>query len=212
MKAVVAGVTGLIGSAVSLQLAADRQFTDVLLLARRPSIEKWPSHVEWRVVDFDATETYANLGTPDVVFSCLGTTRKQSRSESAYRKVDYDYPLNIAKPAPQAHYLVVTAVGANANSGIFSTRLKGELENSLRALALPALDIFQPGMLLGRRDGKRAFENVLGTVSRGVDLALVGPLKKYHSISGELVAKAMIHSAKTQLQGIRVHPYADMAG
>ncbi len=211
MKAVVAGVTGLIGSAVSRLLAADPQFTEVLLLARRPSTEKWPPHIEWRVVDFDAADTYAKLGAPDVVFSCFGTTRKQSSNEASYRKVDFEYPMAIAKATPQAHYLVVTAVGANAGSRMFYTRLKGELEDSLRALHLPALDIFQPGMLLGRRDGERAYENVLGTVFRGIDLALVGPLKKYHSISGEQVAKAMIQAAKTQQSGIRVHTYADMA-
>src|SRR5690606_26648384 len=104
------------------------------------------------------------LGGPlDIAFCCLGTTIKQAGSQEAFRAVDHDLVVAVAQRARALgarHFLVVSALGADPRSSVFYNRVKGEMEESLRAMDWPQLTIARPSLLLGERNETRLVEQL----------------------------------------------------
>src|SRR5262249_37303434 len=145
-----AGATGLIGSLMLQALLADPGVARVLVLARRP-LEAAHSKLRVDVVDFARLRA---LAPADEAYLALGTTIKIPGSQAAFRAVDLDANLAVARAAVAAgarRIGLVSAVGAKADSSVFYNRVKGELEDALKAMALDALVIAQPSLLLGDR-------------------------------------------------------------
>ena len=146
----VAGATGLVGRCLVQQLCADPAVTTVHALARRPLDVAHPKLV-MHVVDFTALPALPAL---DAVFLALGTTIQIVGSQARFRAVDFDANLAAARMAQAAgarRAALVSAMGANARSRVFYSRVKGELEEALAALGLDALVIARPSMLRGDR-------------------------------------------------------------
>ncbi len=132
--------------------------------------------------------------TGDVVFSCLGTTQSKTPDRDIYYKIDHDYPVRLAKMAQQngvKQFHLVSAVGANPNSGTFYVRMKGETERDVSALNIQSIYMYEPSMLTGRREEKRSVERMFEGLFKFLNPLLVGKWKKYRSVSGITVAKAM---------------------
>jgi hypothetical protein len=132
------GVTGLVGQSVLAQALADPRVSEVIALTRRPLNALSSSRVRLRnpVVNFDALPDVADIWAADSVICTLGTTLKQAGSEAAFRKVDFDFPLAVARRARQAGaqaYALNSSLGADPHSRVFYSRTKGELEEALRS-------------------------------------------------------------------------------
>jgi len=205
--ALLAGATGLIGSHCLQLLLDDELYSRVVVLARKELPVKHPKLVQHQV-NFDKLDEYASLLKADDVFCCLGTTIKKAGSQAEFRKVDFHYPVEIARIA-QANgakqFLLVTAMGADKSSLIFYNRVKGEVEDAVKKLGYKTIHIFRPSLLLGERKESRAGENI-GKILFGIITPLfMGPLKKYKAIEGKVVAAAMVKCAKEDKQGAHVH-------
>jgi hypothetical protein len=125
-----------------------------------------------KIVDFDHLE---NLPYSNDVFCALGTTIRKAGSKPEFRRVEFEYPLRLAEHslATRAQQFVpvsclVSSVGANAQSGNFYLRTKGEVEEALREQPFARLHIFRPSFLLGRRNENRPGERI--------GMALVKPM------------------------------------
>ncbi len=140
--ALLAGATGLVGRECLRLLARDERVAEVRALVRRalPADGLGPRVRECRT-EFDQLGRHPDWFQVDRVFCALGTTIRQAGSQEAFRRVDYEYPLAIAKAARArgaSHFLLVSALGANARSSVFYNRVKGELEDAVRALGYPS--------------------------------------------------------------------------
>jgi len=193
-KAVIAGASGLIGSNLLKILLNQPEYSEVLILVRKAMPLQHKKLVQL-VIDFDDLDKHAESITGHAVFSCLGTTNKQTPDKAEYKKIDHDYPLQLAQLAKQngvKQFHLVSAIGANAHSSFFYVKLKGELERDLKKVGLDALHIYQPAMLIGDRHSKqRSWEKIIGGMFEVIDPLLIGGLKKYRSIKGSQVAEAM---------------------
>ena len=200
MKALVIGATGATGKDLVQKLLADKDFEEVHAFVRRPlNIEndKLKSHI----VNFEQPDEWKDLVKGDVAFSCLGTTLKAAGSKEAQRKVDYDYQYNFAKAAKENEvedYILVSSYGANPKSKIFYSRMKGELEQSIKALHFNKLMIFQPGML-DRKDSERTGEVLGGKIIKFANK--FGVLTQQKPLPTAVLAKAMINSSKIKSYG-----------
>lgn len=204
----IVGATGMVGGHLLALLLDDPEYGSVTVLTRRPLGRADPKLVE-HVVDFDDPASYRAHAGVDDVFCCLGTTIKKAGSREAFRRVDLEYPLAVARAAVEAgagQYLIVTAVGADPGSRIFYNRVKGEVEASLRALPfLRGVKIFRPSMLLGERGEHRPAERVGVALMSLTAPLFVGGLKAYRAIEGSRVARAMWTAAKREPEGTRVY-------
>jgi len=151
-------------------------------------------------MDFDAMEAQPDAFQVDVLICCLGTTLKKAGSREAFRKVDHDYALKAAQMARNAGaraLILMSAIGASSQSPVFYNRVKGELEDNVRALKFPYLAIYHPSLLLGQRKEARTAEALGVAVMPVANRALIGPLRKYRAIEAEAVASAMVNELET---------------
>lgn len=200
MKALVIGATGATGKDLVSQLLTDKGYDEVNVFVRLPLAVENPK-LKTHIVNFDKPEEWKDLVKGDVAFSCLGTTLKAAGSKEAQRKVDYDYQYNFAKAAKENEvedYILVSSYGANPKSKIFYSRMKGELEQSIKDLHFNKLTIFQPGML-ERKDSERTGEVLGGKIIKFANK--FGVLTQQKPLPTEVLAKAMINSSKIKSYG-----------
>lgn len=202
--AVVLGATGLVGQHLLEKLLHDKRYQKVRAVVRSGS--KLIDHPKLEIVrtDFQHHDWFPALQA-DHIYCCLGTTIKKAGNKEAFRHVDYELVLEAASMAAhyRAHFLVISALGADAKSSVFYNRVKGEMEQALQQLALPKLSIFQPSLLAGPRDEFRLGEKLALLV------AWLLPAK-WRSIHVDKVAIAMMYAAFHQAVPERTYSSALM--
>ncbi len=211
--ALVAGATGLIGGHLVKLLLADPAYDKVVVLARRPPEGVASPKLQTIIADFDALDAALAGIAVDDAFCALGTTIKVAGSQAAFRKVDHDYIIAFARAAKAAgaiRFMLVSAMGADANSSIFYSRVKGEAERAIRSIGFETLHVFRPGLLLGERREKRAGEEIGAALTPFLNPLMLGPLRAYRSIKGETVARAMKGAALSGQSGSHIHTYDAM--
>ncbi|MET3115572.1 uncharacterized protein YbjT (DUF2867 family) [Pedobacter sp. CG_S7] len=206
-KAILLGASGLIGSNLLQQLLISHNYKEVLVVVRKTLNIQHPK-LKQLVVDFDQLNKQANQIEGDVVFCCLGTTRKKTPDKEQYKKIDHQYPIDaawIAYSNGATQYHLVSALGANVNSKVFYSKLKGEVEKDLKAIPFKAIHIYRPSLLDGHRSENRLAERLMISIMRVINPILIGPLRKYRSINIETVAAAMLKKSLEDTKGIFIY-------
>jgi uncharacterized protein YbjT (DUF2867 family) len=202
--ALIIGSTGLTGSHLLEQLLASNYYGRVVALVRRPLEQQHPKLAS---VVFDFEQPDAALVQCDDVFCCLGTTLKKAGSKEAQYRIDHNYPLLIGRLAKQqgaTQYILVSSVGADAGSGNFYLRTKGELERDLEALGFDTFISLRPSFLLGERQETRLGERIGIAVAGLLSPLMVGGLRKYRGVEAAQVASTMIRLANADITGRKV--------
>lgn len=203
---VLAGASGLIGHELLRQALADPQLQAVHALVRRkPADTPADPRLHWLPVDFGALPA---LPRADAAFCALGTTIKAAGSQAAFRAVDFDAVLAFARAAQAAgieRLAVVSALGADARSGVFYNRVKGEMEAALQGLGLRGLVIGRPSLLTGDRAARG--QPVRPGERLGLALgALLGPLipAAWRPIDAAVVARALLRAVAEDRAGVQI--------
>ncbi len=214
-KAILFGASGFIGSCLLHDLLDNRDYEQVSVVVRKTLGLDHPKLKEL-IGDYHTLNALKGKIDADEIFLTLGTTRAKTPDGGQYYEIDHDYPVAAAKMAREAgtrSVFVVTAVGANANSGIFYTRTKGETERDIIALNFERTGIFRPSMIMGERKESRRFEKVLIKAWAFINPLLIGDsLKKYRGIAGEDIATAMMNAAKNQKEKVKIYHWEEMTG
>ncbi len=203
----VAGATGLVGRALLAALLTDRRYAAVHSLSRHPFALTHPKLVN-HVIDFNAPLVLPERLHVDDVFIALGTTIKVAGNQHAFRAVDFDAVLAVAKAARAAgagKLGVVSAMGANPKSRIFYNRVKGEMEDAVRQLGYATLIIARPSMLAGDRETlaqpERPGEKLALLATRWLKALIPA---NYRAIQVEQVARALIEALQEHAGQTRV--------
>ena len=210
--AIVIGATGLIGHVVVEVLLKDPAFRKVRILVREKTGLSHPK-LEEKIVNFNDIADYtAKFGKGDVIFSCVGTTQKKVQGDkNAYKKVDFDIPVNAAKIGIEngfKKFMLVSSVGADSTSKNFYLKLKGEIEDTLKEFPFESIGFFQPSILLGERNESRSGEQIAKMLMRTFSKLLIGGYKKYRAIDAKDVAAAMVNESKNHNPGVHSFEYA----
>ena len=207
-KVLLVGATGLIGTKV-MEASREMPWLHLVALTRREAPMPSGVHMEMIVADTSGWPTAIAALAPEAVICALGTTMNAAGSEEAFRAVDYDLVLTVAKAAKEAkveNFVLVSSVGADAHGKAFYLRVKGEVETAVTKLRLRRLDIFRPGLLRGSRGGEtRPLERAGMIASPIADLLLHGDRRRYRSISAATVATAAIQCTQEKAQGRYLH-------
>ncbi|HEY8606581.1 MAG TPA: NAD-dependent dehydratase [Noviherbaspirillum sp.] len=196
------GSTGLVGKHVLALALADGRVGAVVAPVRR-ALPAHPKLLAPRV-DFDDLPADADWWRADAVICTLGTTMRQAGSQAAFRRIDHDYPLMVARHAWQhgtPAYVLNSAAGANPGSRFFYNRVKGELERDLSRVGFASLTFVRPGLIGGQREEYRPGERLLG-----LGLAAAGPLlpRRWRLNPASHIARAMIEAALAARAGEHV--------
>ena len=202
--ALVAGATGLVGQAILALLLADKRYTTVHVVGRRAPDVQHPK------LQVHISTSLTNWACPavDDVFIALGTTIKVAGSKAAFKAIDFDAVVAIARAAKAAgasRLAVVSAMGASPQSGVFYNQVKGEMEAAVNALGFETLVIARPSLLAGDRDALKQPERVAEKLSL-VAFKLLRPLipANYRSINASSVAEAMVRTLQAAGSGQHV--------
>lgn len=205
-SAMVVGATGLVGSELlKILLESDYYRTIVSLSRKAPDIEH-PSLVKL-IVDFDRLEEMEELISATDIYCCMGTTIKLAGSKANFHKVDFTYPVEVAKIALKneaENFFLITAMGAKKSSSIYYNRVKGEVEEAIKGLGFPGTHIFRPSLLLGDRRETRNGEKFAQKLGKTMPFLFSGPLSKFRPIEAKDVAKGMFSLAQKCVKGINV--------
>ncbi|MBC7381527.1 MAG: NAD(P)H-binding protein [Bacteroidia bacterium] len=205
-KALVIGATGLIGRSLVYELLKSNEYDKVVVMARKDLVIRH-TKLEQYLIDFDSLEHYQDYMQVNDVFCCLGSTRAKTPDLNMYRKIDYEYPITIAKLAlarGAEQFLLVSSMGADKRSRIFYNRVKGDVEDAITRLNYPILHIFRPALLLGNRLEKRPMEMISKFLFKVLNPFLIGPLSGFKAIQGETVAKVMVKIAIQHIMGTKI--------
>lgn len=200
MKAVIAGATGATGKELLELILEDTNYKEVAIFVRR-EIDLKHNKLKVHIIDFDKPEAWKHLVTGDVLFSCLGTTLAAAGSKEAQWKIDYEYQYEFAKLAQEnkvANYVLISSSNASATSFFFYSKMKGKLEDAVKALRLPKTIILRPPIL--EREGSDRKMEVLGVKAIRFFNKL-GILKSQKPMTTTVLAKAMIKSVKALNNG-----------
>ena len=209
--AVIIGATGAVGKEI-LKEILDGDFYERIYVLGRNSISRLPEdgRLTKIVIDFENMRFNTSILDDADVFAALGTTIKIAGSKENQRKIDVDYTVNFAKlcEGKVRSFNVVSAIGANSKSKNFYNSLKGELEDKLKEMNLGTLRIFQPSLLISRRDDNRFLEEIFMKVAPIFQFVLKGKTKKYSPIEASLLGKVIVRFA-TENKGEGTYTYND---
>ncbi|MBC2724611.1 oxidoreductase [Desulfosporosinus sp.] len=203
-SALLVGASGLVGGELLNCLLNGTEYSRVLIFVRKPTGLKHLK-LEEHLIEFNNLPYYKEFFEVNDVFCCLGTTIKKAKSQAAFKKVDVEYPLELAKLAKEMKvekFLVISSMGANPKSPVFYSRMKGLLEEELKMISIKSLHIFRPSLLLGDRKEFRMGESISAYLTKGISFIFIGPLKKYKPIDAKRVAKGMYKAAQSRSEGI----------
>ena len=197
LHALVIGATGATGRELVKRLLKDEDFDKVTIFVRTaPNINH--NKLKTHVIDFKEIEKNKELIKGDILFSALGTTKKDAGGKDQQYKIDYTYQYEFAKIAAEnglANYSLVSSIGANAKSSFFYPKIKGALEEAVKKLNFKKIDIFQPPMLIRQpdlmREGEKSGIKILNRLNK------IGILKSQKPLAVEALAEKMLKMAKT---------------
>jgi uncharacterized protein YbjT (DUF2867 family) len=197
--ALIAGATGLVGGECLRLLLDDARYSTVTIVTRRPlgAAARHPK-VREVVVDFDRLDAVRADLRAEHVFCALGTTIRKAGSKVKFRAVDFEYPRRFAQLAltnGARHFSLVSALGASTSSAFFYSRVKGELEDSLRAMGWPSLCFVRPSVITGTRQESRPAERISGHLLRFAPRA-------WRPVPATQIAAAMIATALREPEGV----------
>jgi uncharacterized protein YbjT (DUF2867 family) len=196
------GATGLVGGAVLRQALADAGVTRIVAPTRR----ELPPHpkLENPVVDFEHLPAHATWWSVDGVICTLGSTIHKAGSQEAFRRVDHDYPLAVARLTRQhgaSAFALNSATGADPGSRFFYNRVKGEVEDALREIGFPSLTIVRPALIGGDRSEFRPGEVIAMRLLRLAQQVLP---RRYRIVPHERIARALLEAAIIAAPGERI--------
>jgi len=204
VKLLLMGATGLVGRQVLAQALSDPRISTVVAPVR----QTLPQHPKLLAphIDYERLPDTAPWWQVDAAICTLGTTMKRAGSRAAFRRVDHDYPLAVARlvrARGTATYVLNSAIGADAQSRFFYNRVKGELELALAQEGFDSLTFVRPGVIGGQRGEFRLGERMLAT-----GLALAGPLlaRRWRLNPAPTIAHALLCSALASVPGQHIVP------
>jgi len=208
----IVGSSGLIGGYLLEVSLNEKMISKIILLNRKP-IELFDLKIEERIIDFGIDEQIKNsLQEAEIIFCCVGTTIKKAITKEAFKKVDFDIPLTIARNAnPKTRkMIVVSSVGASSNSNNFYLKTKGEMEDAVSKSFKGTSIFMRPSMLLGNRKESRTGEKIGIALSKLISPLLMRSLSKYKPIEAVQVAKSMLHESLNHQNIPNIYYYKQM--
>ncbi len=211
--ALIVGATGLVGREV-LNVVLKYDYYDEIIVLGRSSIAIKDNRIKEVLINFDDLANHKDEISAHDYYVCIGTTMKQAGSKEVFYRVDFTYPHELGKIAEKdpkfEQYLLVSSLGADAESALFYNEVKGQIEEALKVLNLKTLHIFQPSLLIGARKDFRFFEELAKFFSSMLSFFVIGSGKRFWAIEGTSVAKAMFLIAKRKEEGTFTHRPAEM--
>jgi len=218
-KSLIVGSTGLVGSLLLKDLGV---FNEPIVLISRKANHHLPKNASEIIINFDdlISGNFELKEKIDHVYLCLGKKLltyelgyMPFENRDTFKKVDFDYPLAVAKLAFQngaRSIALVSAIGAKVNSSNYYFHIKGKLETAIKKIGYESVCIAQPGHLLGKRSDFRGYEIPFLETALSISGPIMrGPFKNFRQVEAKKVARAMIQELRNNHGKVKILRYED---
>ena len=198
--AIILGATGLTGNLLLEHLIADKNYSKIKLFSRN-SVNVTSDKIQEFIIDLLALEDSAKDFVADEVFCCIGTTAAKTKDKKLYKAIDYGIPVKAAKIAKEngiTTFIVMSSMGADANSAVFYNRTKGQMERYVLKQRINNTYVLRPSLIGGDRNEFRLGEKIGKGIMRIFNPLLLGSLEKYKMIHPNKIATCMQFLANTK--------------
>jgi uncharacterized protein YbjT (DUF2867 family) len=208
LNIVLMGASGAVGGAVLRNLMLDKRAAQITLINRRELGLTLPGNVSQAVVDIENPRDYSSFITGnECAICCLGVGQPSKVSQEEFKRIDYTAVLNFAKASKESgvkHFQLLSAVGANASTGYYYLRSKGQLQDDIAALGFDSVSFFQPSMILTPTNRYDFLQGVMLATWPAISKVLVGSLSKFRGIEADRLGKAIAINSFTSFKGVKV--------
>ncbi|KAL6709971.1 Protein fmp52, mitochondrial [Coniothyrium glycines] len=207
-SATLAGSTGLVGSHILSQLLAHPSLTSIYAYTRR---ELPNPSASAKLLPLQSSDTaqwpsiFPRESKPNIFFSALGTTKAAAGSFDAQRKIDYDLNVDLAKAAKEAGvetYVLISAASASSTAYFAYPRMKGELEEAIKAMGFKHTVFVRPGLIQGDRTESRPAEAVIRGIAKGLR-SLTPKATDFWAQDASVIGRAAIKAGVMCVEGKR---------
>jgi len=187
----VLGATGNVGGRIVQLLIQNPLCKKVVVVTRRKTDAFADPKVFEVVVNMDRLEEQVapHARGVDIALAAFGVGKGSAKmNEDEVRKIEIAYPQAFCRAAKAGGARVcgvMTAAGANTESGIKYTKIFGEKEKAVESVKFDFLGLYRPAVILGNSNTPA----VLGYVMPLLHWAMPA---KYHSIHKNDLARAMV--------------------
>ena len=196
LDAIVIGATGATGQELVRLLLNNSNYRHISVFVRK-NLNLKHDKLTVHKIDFSKLNDIKNLVVGDILFSALGTTKKEAGDKISQYLVDFTYQFEFAKMASEngvTDYSLISSIGADEKAFFFYPKIKGQLEEAVKNLSFKKIQIFQPPSLIRQSELMRAGEKTgLKFINRINRLGLLKSLKPIHV---NYLAKKMIAEAQ----------------
>lgn len=189
MRIALAGASGMVGSYCLQQLLAHPQVSGVICIGRKALPVQ---HAKLQQVLLSPAGRLEQPVAADAFLCSIGTTAKKTADKSAYEAIDRGLPVHLATELQRQgcqRVAIVTAMGANPQSGIFYNRIKGLVEEDLKQLTLQSLCILRPSIIDGPRQESRPGEQLALKLMKFFAPVIPAP---YRAVHAHTIAQALV--------------------
>lgn len=199
-RVVLLGATGAVGGHVLAEVLSSPVFAAVTTLGRRPAalppaVVAAPDKLAQHVVDVATPESYRQYlpGHSDAICTLgVGDPAKLPREE--VWRIEVDYVVAFASACRKAgveRFSLMTSVGSDPSSRAYFLKMKGTLEEQVKALGFPRLRIFRPSMILTPENRYGLSQAITLAVWPKLNWVLQGPLRATRGIRVEDLGRAI---------------------
>jgi uncharacterized protein YbjT (DUF2867 family) len=164
IKAIITGVTGMVGEGVLHKCLQHPEVKSVLVINRKPCGVKHPKLIEIIHSNFfDLSPIENHLAGYNACYFCAGVS-SVGKKEEEYKHITYDLTLNFAntllKLNSEMTFCYVSGVGTDSTEKGRSmwARVKGKTENDLLKLGFKDAYMFRPGYIQPTKGLKNAYK------------------------------------------------------
>jgi uncharacterized protein YbjT (DUF2867 family) len=164
IRAIVTGVTGMVGEGVLYECLEDPQVESVLIINRRPSGFSHPKLREIIHADFlDIRPIEDQLSGYNACYFCLGVS-SIGMKEPEYTKLTYTLTMHVAEvlcrlnPDMTFCYVSGAATDSTESGRQMWARVKGKTENDLMKLPFRQVFAFRPGFMKARDEARNVLK------------------------------------------------------
>ena len=204
---IVIGATGLVGRELLKQLNQLEVCEKITAVVRHEDAQlQTLEKVQQFILDDFLLLNDEDVNGYSHAFSCLGTTLKKAGSKEKFYNIDYEINAHFADlfESTSTHYLLISSMGANADSKFFYNKVKGKLENHIQDLKLEHVSIVRPSLLLGDRSEQRTLEDMKQKLYQKLS-HFVPNTFKYKPVTAAQVARTMLKAAQFQADKFEIY-------
>jgi len=213
IKIVMIGGSGAVGTEVIRTLVTMPDIAKITLLGRREHAVPRSDIISQHVVDLTDPSSYTNLlKNHDVAICTLGIGEPSKATKEQFIAIDKDIPIGFAnecKSAGGQHFQLLSSVAVSSKSKSFFLRVKGELEDALKACGFRQLSLFHPSMILTPNNRYGFTQALTLAVWPKLNLLLQGPLRKYRGVKVEKLGTAIALNSTSTASSTRVLEWDD---